>query len=324
MPGMQTRSNAVTIFSTGYEAIILPTSQGIRIGPVGEKRGQTNMRANAEPTIVEILKKSQESLPDWLASDAPPTFDRKKFFDSRTVYYPGSGIEDGGPVELYNRSHAAHTFLYVDQCFKWKMIDEHLSHRKSGFRGYEVVCRQPIAEDDLRPNGWSPHVSEQEVAGADKWAHTFTCPFGWFVVLKRTCGGKDHGPRRFAILFICGDGFAWYDALYCQRDNTPPPYTVVVQDHISGCNYDRFDRDGLLERVARRCNVQPKLLLVGNPSKPWTDYEDTGARRDCGTSKRRLFRRSPTSSCGRGHRGWTVSYIFRNRSPASGISRVAG
>ena len=268
------------------------------------------MQVNDKPTIVDILSRNPEPLPEWLDSDSIPTFDREKFFASRTVYYPGSGIDDGGPVKLYNRSHAAHTFLYVDQSFKWKTIDEHLSHRKAGFRGYEVVCQQTITEDDLRPNGWSPHVCEEEVKEAATWADTFTCPFGRFVVLKRTCGGKDHGPRRFAILFICGDGFAWYDALYCQRDGTPPPYTVVVQDHAYGCNYDYFGRGGLLERVARRCSVRPKFLLVGEPSKPWTDYEDTEARHDCGSSKRRLFRRSPTSSCGRGRRGWTVSYIF--------------
>ena len=69
------------------------------------------MQANAVPTIiVDILSEKPERLPKWLAGDSPPTFDRETFFDSRTVYYPGSG-NDGQPVKFCALSRAAHTFV---------------------------------------------------------------------------------------------------------------------------------------------------------------------------------------------------------------------
>ena len=127
--------------------------------------------------------------------------------------------------------------------------------------------------------------------------HEMAEPFGLFVVLKRKDGrGEDHWPHRLAILFIGGDGFTRYDALYCQRDGTPPPYLAVVQDDGISGNYDRFGRDGLLERIARRCSVRPEFLLIGEPSESWTGYENTGASPEPGgmnARPRRLFRRVP-------------------------------
>ena len=59
------------------------------------------MQANAGLTIVDILSRNPEPLPEWLASNSPPTFDRKTFFTSRTVYYPGSGTDDLAVIEDY-------------------------------------------------------------------------------------------------------------------------------------------------------------------------------------------------------------------------------
>ena len=100
------------------------------------------------------------------------------------------------------------------------------------------------------------------------------------------------GHDALLVLFIGGDGIASYDALYCQRDGTPPPFLAVAQDHGFSGNYDRFDRGGLLELIARRSGVQPKFLLVGRGSKPWPGYTNTGARAEPGGSgahPRRLF-----------------------------------
>ena len=44
------------------------------------------MQAIAVPTFVDGLSRNPEPLPEWLDSDSTPTFDREKFFASRTVY----------------------------------------------------------------------------------------------------------------------------------------------------------------------------------------------------------------------------------------------
>ena len=63
-------------------------------------------------SLVATLQQCPESPPQWLQQPSP-TFDRASFFGSRTVFYPGSG-DDGQPVKVCARAHAAHAFIYVD------------------------------------------------------------------------------------------------------------------------------------------------------------------------------------------------------------------
>lgn len=267
------------------------------------------MPANAVPTIVEFLSRDQKPIPKWLDGDCPPTFDRKKFFSSHTVYYPGCGHDDQ-PVKLCALSHSAHTFVYVDDKVCRKTIVKRLQDPEQGFRGYEIACQEEITEDVLCPGGWYPHVSAISDVSAERrreagvFRRYFAELSGLFVVLKRTNGGRDHGPRRLAILFIVGDGYASYDALYCQGDCTRPPYLALVQDHAWSGDWDRFRGGGVLERIAQTCDVWPEYLLVGaigNHFDQWTDYEDTKARPEPGGESaipRRLFRRDAVQGCG--------------------------
>ena len=233
--------------------------------------GENNM-----PTIVDILQREPEAQPDWLYTHKSPRFDRNEFFRSRTVYYPGSG-NDGQPVMLCALSSAAHAFVYVDQAVDWNTLSSRLTDPDQGFRGYVLVHHEKVTEKDLRPGGWTAHIKKDEARGANRFHSAFTKPFARFVVLERLHGDEEHGPWRLAILFVGGDGFASYDALYCQEDGTPPPFLAVIQDHGFGGNHDRFDRHGLLEHIARRTGILPEFLLVADCSIPWSGYADTGA-----------------------------------------------
>ena len=229
--------------------------------------------------LIALLQRDPEPLPEWLREPSP-AFDRAAFFGSRTVYYPGSGT-DGQPVKLCARAHAAHGFIYVD--YGVSMAEIRNSVRgigDPGFRGYDVEHEEEVEESVLRPGGWTPHVQPSELKqGAYGFANVR--PFGLYVVFRRDEGlDGAHGPERFAALFIGGDGHATYDALYCQNDETPPSFLVVIQDHGFGGNYDRFRAGGLMEKIACRASVYPKYLLVGNRGDgytPWAGYRDTGA-----------------------------------------------
>ena len=244
-------------------------------------------------TIVDILRRDPEPLPAWLDTDGPPAFDRRNFFGSRTVYYPGSG-GDGQPVKLCALSHAAHSFIYVDYGVGWITISGWLHDPQRQFRGYAITHQEDVPEHVLRPGGWTAHVLQGEAANSGRFRRSFVKPYARLIVLDRQGDDDDHGPRRLAILFIGGDGIASYDALYCQGDGTPPPFLALVQDYF-GRYRDRFDKDSVLERIVRRSHVQPEFLLVGRGSRPWRGYVDTGALADPGGQNgrpRRLFRRS--------------------------------
>ena len=246
--------------------------------------------------LTTVLQQSPEVLPEWLRQPSPG-FDRARFFGCRTVYYPGSG-NDGQPVSLCARAHAAHAFVYVDYGVSMSNIRDRVRGvGDPGFRGYRVEYEEEIKESVLRPGGWTPNVRSSELNKNADWS-TNVRPFGLYVVFRRDEGYDDaHGPERFAVLFVGGDGHATYDALYCQDDGTPPPFLVVVQDHGFGGNNDSFGAGGLLERISRRCGVYPKWLLVGargDSYEPWAGYRDTGDASELGgvhAVSRRLFLR---------------------------------
>ena len=272
------------------------------------------------PTIEEILGRRPEPIPEWLDGTDPPRFDRAAFFASRTVYYPGSG-EDGQPLKLCNRSRSAHCFVYVDQDdiyeqdgFRGKLRDPdqgNLLGYERGILGYGLARWEPVPVDVLIPggrDGWTPVCDESHRIGLERrysiGKDVGKKTFAFFAVMDRMDGiGDVHGPRRLAILFIGGDGFALYDALYCQGNGTPPPFLAVIQDHGFGGQWpgkcfggdDPLDkRDGLLDRIARKSGVLPEFLLVGDNTTPWVNYADTGAVPEPGGQHghpRRLLRR---------------------------------
>ena len=155
--------------------------------------------------LITVLKQGPEPIPEWLREPSPE-FDRATFFAARTVYYPGSG-SDGQPVKLCARAHAAHAFIYVD--YGVSMAEIRNSVRgigDPGFRGYDVEYEEEVEESVLRPGGWTPHIEPSEPKkGADGFADA--TPYSLYVVFRHDEDYDDaHGPERFAVLFIGGDG----------------------------------------------------------------------------------------------------------------------
>jgi hypothetical protein len=226
-------------------------------------------------SIYEYLHQQREDSPAWLGRFNPgDQFPRDQFFASRVVYYPGSGT-DGHPVKVFGSTHSAHCFVYADYGVNQATLEEELGDPRYGFRGYETLARVQLREQDLVPRGWTAHVDRTEVPHHRHWFATVAAaPFGFLEVLERNRElGDDHGAPRLAILFLGADGAATYDALFCQRDSVSAPFALVLQDHGFGGNYDRFGAGGLLERIARRCEVMPQWLLVADDMRPWDGFE---------------------------------------------------
>ena len=168
-----------------------------------------------------------------------------------------------------------HAFVYVGYAVEQEAI---IKWVPDAWEGYTVEYTETVAEDTLRPSGWIRHVnlpdSPNEFASAK--------PFALFVVLSRNNNAgydETHGPERFAVLFVGGDGFETFDALYCQSDGMAAPFLVVIQDHGFGGNHNgfKFGQGGLLESIAKKYNQRPKWLLVGEGIEHWKDHSDVGA-----------------------------------------------
>ena len=145
--------------------------------------------------IVTMLQQCPESLPAWLR-EPPRRFDRKTFFGGRTIYYPGFG-NDGHPVSLCARSHAAHAFVYVDYGESKETVRERVHGiGDPGFIGYSVEHEEVVSESDLRPGGWTQHVEQREIAGVS-YSFANVTPYGLFIALRRDKDrDESHGPER--------------------------------------------------------------------------------------------------------------------------------
>ena len=223
------------------------------------------------PTIIKVLSNNHERLPKWLKKFSP-RFNLETFFSPtyRTLFYPGSGT-DGQPIRLCSTAHAAHTFVYAD----YMVPANEIVSKVNKFKGYDIERLENLDEALVSPIGWRPRQDLSDCPDTD--LTTLTTPYYLYVVLRRKRNfNRMHGPKKLAILFIGRDGFETFDILYCQNGRRIP-YLIVVQDHISGGNFDRFDNRGLLHQYAQDYNAQPQLLLVAENSNAWEGYIRTEA-----------------------------------------------
>lgn len=233
--------------------------------------------AGGNMNLRDYLATEEEALPDWLSRfRSGDGFPEADFFRSQTVYYPGSG-GDGQPVAAFNAARAAHCFIYVDNGVRLETIKSELADPEQEFRGYRSLSQVEL--------------------GAGRIPGT-----GLLAVLERSEGFDDRrGDTRIAILFLEGDGFEVFEALFGSQTSMPAPYCIVLQDHGFGGNgLERFGRGGRLERIARRKGIFSKYLLVADNTKPWDGYsrcenvapERGGIAHGGSTHERFLFRHS--------------------------------
>lgn len=219
--------------------------------------------------LTDYLHRNSEALPDWIqcvgaSGHGSATELLEDLLRSRTVYYPGSGI-DGSPVSLFNRARAAHCFIYCDNGLSLPKLEREL--KSSPFAGYEMLVKTALSEKDFECAGCPPPKK------ASFSVSELAVPHASIIVFKRKSGFTEHhGSMFFAILFLGWDGFNAFDSLFCKRIRSKPPYCVVLQDHGFGGATESFGKNGLLERMVKSSNKFPEHILVANNTAPWTGY----------------------------------------------------
>lgn len=227
--------------------------------------------------MIEFLKQLKEETPDWLRNKQPGVKPNiSDFFASRVVYYPGACV-DGQPVALFNSTHSAHCFLYVDYFVEKSDLDPFIHHH--GFRGYKIAESFDYTEEELVPHGWQPHVHPQCNSFNEDCKKRLY--YIMYIFQRRADYGEDHGADKFALLYIKSDGIATYDALFGSR-NYPAPFCMLIEDYGFGANYSRFGEGGLLEEVAMKSRVFPQYYLFSEHSRPWPCAKSLGLQPQAG------------------------------------------
>ena len=192
-----------------------------------------------------------ESMPAWLATATEPLgcLPIREVLTA-SVYYPACGF-DGDLVKYLAGNF--HSFVYVD----YGVGREAVINNIQGFRGYRVAARRDVTERELTPDGWTPQLLRQSDGNPHARSDWVRPPFGVWCIQERTDEyGPEHGPERFSLLYIGGDGIATFQALYHGNGVAPAAVAVIQPGTGFGGNWTDFEDPG---RVFARS-------VLGNPA----------------------------------------------------------
>lgn len=214
--------------------------------------------------MISYLSNYREETPAWIESylqGEQITF--KDLMSSRVAYYPGSG-DDGTLIKVCNKSHSAHSFLYVDYLVKRKELEDHIA-QKNSFLGYHSISTLEWQERDLMPNGQYPLVLNKKPLHGKP--NTFVdkdeTPYCFSVIMERDEDRDDSwGAEHFVVTFLFADGIATYYQLFV-KEYSKAPWIFLLQDHGFGCNYDSFGEGGILSEIIHKHHCYPKFVICG-------------------------------------------------------------
>lgn len=217
----------------------------------------------------EYLSKFREPVPEWLRKyKSGDNVSFAEFMSGRVGYYPGSGY-DGNLISVCNRAHCVHSFLYVDYGLSRAELCEHLE-KKDCFTGYHSIGRVEWIERDMTPNGCYPIDLGLRRAGT--FVLKGETPYCFMEIFERDAERDDTwGAERFAVAFLFADGIATYKQLFV-REYEKAPWVFLLQDHGFGCNYDRFGKGGMLDRIVSSSGCRPDFVICDKPDNVWSSY----------------------------------------------------
>ena len=219
--------------------------------------------------ISQHLAQFKEPMPEWLRNyKSGDAVSFAEFMQGRVGYYPGSGY-DGMLISLCNRAHCVHSFLYVDYGLSRKELCAHLN-KKDCLKSYHSIGRVEWSERDLMPSGSYPSpFSTSSCRGIILEGEK---PYCFMEIFERNADCDDSwGAERFAVTFLFADGIATYYQLFAM-EYRKAPWIFLLQDHGFGGNYDRFGKDGLLNRIMTASECWPKFVLCDKERNVWSGY----------------------------------------------------
>ena len=197
----------------------------------------------------------------------------------KSLYYPSCGF-DGGVIRDCNTSGRdlnIKSFIYCD----YATGEESFEGMKNSFLGYHVVGSRNVAQSELIPNGWSPSYplnvrSEVYFRHRDAWK-----PFIRWTVYERDANRTEaHGPERFSLLYLGGEGVATYQALYWTNKISAKVLAIIQPGTGFGLNWTDFRAPGkpLHWVVNENASGKPDIIYYGGYGSGYDDFAWPGYR----------------------------------------------
>lgn len=161
-----------------------------------------------------------------------------------SAYYPSCGF-DGGVIKYCNenlRNEDICSFIYCDYAPEEKDV---VSRASTEFKGYHVFAHrtvemEEIGADEPLPIDFSMTFYEEirlydllENKPENLYCH-------WLIMERDADFGHEHGPERFSLLYIRGEGVATYAGLYCANRITPKVLGIIQPGHGFGGNWTNY------------------------------------------------------------------------------------
>lgn len=192
-----------------------------------------------------------------------------------SLYYPASG-NDGDPVRLLGGY--IHSFVHAEYVMNKSEILEYVEGRRNGFRGYRLSMLREVKSSELVPDGWQPSRPLITDGNPAAYRSLMPEPFALWAIYERLPDFDHfHGPLRFSLLHICGDGVATYEALYNAQEIQPDVLAIIRPGTGFGLNWTDFrDDQKILARIAfQNRGGKPRYLLQESQDKGcyWQGYD---------------------------------------------------
>jgi hypothetical protein len=194
-----------------------------------------------------------------------------------SLYYPSSGF-DGGVVKDCNtlsRNLKIVSFVYCD----YASGEEAFRENQERFLGYKVLGSRSVSHAELIPNGWRPNLPPNfDLRDYQRYKDSWKQFITWTVYERVNNRGDEHGPERFSLLYIGGEGVATYQALYWTNNAYATAIAIIQPGTGFGLNWTDFrDRNGALAWVINNNPAgQPNIIYYGGYGSGYTDFNWEG------------------------------------------------
>ena len=211
---------------------------------------------------------TKSPLPKWLENaTATSSFPINDVLQG-SIYYPASDF-DGRPVKYLGGY--SHSFVYVD----FNVKRDGLIGQLDTFKGYKLAFSQSLEANDLCFRSFVPMMpTAADGNPEDSLSYCDGDMFAeWAVYDRGHLYGDDHGPLRFSLLYIGGEGVATFQSIYFSNQCSPSGIVLIKSDGFTG-NWTNFTYP---EQIFARCVMgnpagQPEYLFTEALSKacwPW-------------------------------------------------------
>jgi len=222
-------------------------------------------------------------MPEWLRDITDTTnFDRKSALE-KSVYYPGCGM-DGEPLQAYGGF--THSFVYVDYYTEKEKVISQIYK----IAGYTPLFIKEVSRHELAPlnldrverkpsdyANWRPGRNiEDVIESAKRGINLEVMPYCvWSVMQRKITVNPGHGPERFSLLFIFGEGISTYESIYNWNRIRPLGLILNRADLGFGRNWTVFQQRGsIFERVVKANPTGlPQYLFTSNYQPPRLDFK---------------------------------------------------